>query len=118
MTEKKIIIAGQEVGVKYCFATEIGFRDLTGVTVDEFDFRNPSQAAAFVMSAIIAYYQSRSLDAPLDISAIIYDSKPKEIVDALNTIYSLSSEWYAGDSGAREEYNLTDEEKGELKKNA
>lgn len=117
MTEKKITIAGHEVGVKYCFATEIGFRDLTGVTLDDFDISNPSQTAALIMAAIIAYYQSRNEDAPVEISSIIYECKPKEIVEALNTVYNMRASWYMGDDEARE--NIPEEEeKGEQAKNA
>ena len=118
MTEKKIIIAGHEVGVKYCFATEIGFRDLTGSAVENFDMTNPSQSAALIMAAIISYYQSRNEDAPVEISSIIYECKPKEIIDALNTVFAMRAAWYTGDDGMKEESNLTEEEKGEQAKNA
>lgn len=118
MTEKKITIAGHEVGVKYCFATEIGFRDLAGVTLDNFDISNPSQTAALIMAAIIAYYQSRNEDAPVEISSIIYECKPKEIVEALNTVYTMRASWYMGDDEARENIPEEEEEKGEQAKNA
>lgn len=118
MTEKKINIAGREVGVKYCFATEIGFRDLAGVTIEDFDMTNPSHSAALIMAAIISYYQSRNEDAPVEISAIIYGCRPKEIIDALNAVFAMRAAWYTGDDGMKEESILTEEEKGEQAKNA
>lgn len=117
MTEKTIKIAGVEVGVKYCFATEIGFRDLSGESIDKFDATNPSHVTALIMAAIVAYYQSRSEDSPIDTEKIMYEAKPKELIEVMTAIFNLRNTWYSGDEEGKEELNLTEEEKKEAEKN-
>ena len=117
MTEKIIKIAGAEVGVKYCFATEIGFRDLSGESIDKFDAQNPSHATALIVAAIVAYYQSRGEDSPIETEKIIYEARPQELIVAMAAIFKLRNTWYSGDEEGKEELNLTEEEKKEAGKN-
>lgn len=117
MTEKIITIAGAEVGIKYCFATEIGFRDLSGESIDKFDATNPSHVTALIMAAIVAYYQSRGEDSPIDTEKIMYEAKPKELIEVMTAIFNLRNTWYSGDEEGKEELNLTEEEKKEAEKN-
>ena len=117
MTEKIIKIAGAEVGVKYCFATEIGFRDLSGESIDKFDAQNPSHATALIVAAIVAYYQSRGEDSPIETEKIIYEARPQELIVAMAAIFKLRNTWYSGDEEGKEELNLTEEEKKEAEKN-
>lgn len=117
MTEKIIKIAGVKVGVKYCFATEIGFRDLSGESIDKFDATNPSHATALIMAAIVAYYQSRGEESPIETEKIMYEARPKELIETMTAIFTLRNTWYSGDEEGKEDLNLTEEEKKEAAKN-
>lgn len=94
MKENKITITGKEVGVAYCFATEIGFRKYTGVGIDEFDASDPEHITYLVLAAILAYYQGNGEEPPLKSDDIIFKAKPKEIIDALTVVFQLRADWY------------------------
>lgn len=117
MTEKIITIADAEVGIKYCFATEIGFRDLAGESIDNIDATNPSHVTSLIMAAIVAYYQSRGKESPIATEKIMYEAKPQELIVAMAAIFKLRNTWYSGDEEGKEELNLTEEEKREAEKN-
>ena len=117
MTEKLIKIAGGEVGIKYCFATEIGFKDLSGASIDSFDAQDPSHCTSLIMAAIVAYYQARQQDVPVAIEQIMFEARPKELIDGLAAIFTLRTAWYTGDEEGKEEQNLTEAERKEAEKN-
>lgn len=94
-TEKIITIAGKEVGIKYCFATEIGFSDILGIGLDKYDTTNPRHISALIMSAVLAYYEAKRQKAPFDMQQILFDASPKELVEAITEVLKLRAEWYA-----------------------
>ena len=106
MKTKTITITGKEVGVAYCYATEIAFRKYTGVGVENFDPANPEHAAYIILAAILAYYQHKGEDAPVTDKDIIYETSPQDIIDAMTAVFHLRAEWYnlpAGEPEDKEE---------------
>lgn len=103
MNKEKITINGKEVGVAYCYATEIAFTKYTGVSVDEFDTKNPEHHIYIILAAIMAYNESQGKKAPVKDTDLMYNARPADIIEALRVIFELRNEWYklpAGDNAA------------------
>ena len=103
MKEATIKIAGKEVKVAYCYATEILFSDYTGQEFSEFikeavvdkNTQSSSKKVLYaILSAIIAYSQSKNEDAAVVDTDIMFNAQPQEIIDAFTTIISLYNDWY------------------------
>ena len=99
MSKSQITINGQEVGVAYCYATEIAFTRYTGVSVDEFDTKNPEHHIYIIIAAIIAYYESQGKKAPVKDTDLMYNARPAEIIEALRVIFELRNAWYKVPAG-------------------
>lgn len=111
MIKKEITIAGKQVGIAYCFATEIAFKALTGTNIEEADVTNPEQVVYLILAAISANYQELEQDAPVTDKDIIYRAKPKELIDALTAVLSMRAEWYESPKGEATEEEPKDESK-------
>ena len=101
MSKEKITINGHEVGVAYCYATEIAFTRYTGVSVDEFDAKNPEHHIYIILAAIMAYNGAEGIDTTIRDTDLMYNARPAEIIEALRVIFELRNEWYklpAGDN--------------------
>lgn len=101
MNKEKITINGKEVGVAYCYATEIAFTKYTGVSVDEFDTKNPEHHIYIILAAIMAYNGAEGLDTTIRDTDLMYNARPADIIEALRVIFELRNEWYklpAGDN--------------------
>lgn len=116
MKQKEITIAGKKVVLAYCFATELiytrrtgsSFRELINAIFDNYDGKdatNAQIAAAIlnvsasirlnaIMSAILAYYDSKGEVPPVTESDILDEARPSELMDAIGTILTLHNEWY------------------------
>lgn len=103
MKEATIKIAEKEVKVAYCYATEILFSDYTGQEFSEFikeavvdkNTQSSSKKVLYaILSAIIAYSQSKNEDAAVVDTDIMFNAQPQEIIDAFTTIISLYNDWY------------------------
>ena len=94
MKQKEITLCGKQVMVAYCFATEIAFKKFTGVNLDEFDATNPEHIIYIILSAIASYYQTTHEEAPVKDEDLMYEAKPKEMLDALNEVMKLRADWY------------------------
>ena len=99
MTTKTITIAGKEVTLAYCYATEIAFRKYTGESIDKFDATNPEHVLYIIISAIIAWSQSKGEEPAIKDDELMYNTKPKELIDALTEIFHLRAEWYEVPAG-------------------
>ena len=88
------LIAGKEVGLAYCYATEIAFTKYTGVSIHQLDAENPEHILYVIISAIVAYCQANGTEIGVKDEDIIYGASPKEITNALKVIFSLRNEWY------------------------
>lgn len=94
MTTKTINIAGKEVTLAYCYATEIGFRKYTGESIDNFDANNPEHVLYLIISSIVAWSQSKGVEPVIKDEELMYEAKPSELVAALTEIFKLRAEWY------------------------
>lgn len=110
MSKEKITINGQEVGVAYCYATEIAFTKYTGVSVDEFDTKNPEHHIYIILAAIMAYNGSEGIDTTIRDTDLMYNARPAEIIEALRVIFELRAEWYALPAGDPAERSTDKEE--------
>lgn len=89
-----INIAGEEVNVAYCYATEIAFRKYTNMSIEQFDAQNPEHVLYFVISAIVAWSQYKGEEPAIKDEQLMYNAKPKELVEALSVIFKLRMKWY------------------------
>ena len=97
MTSKNIELCGHEVGIAYCYATEIAFKKYTGEFIDKFDATNPEHILYMILAAMFAYYQSKGEDSPVKDEDLMYNAKPQELVGALTEVFNLRNEWYKTD---------------------
>ncbi len=95
--------------IAYCFATEIAFKKFTGSNLDEFDATNPEHIIYIILAAIASYYQSEGKDAPVKDEGLLYHAKPKEMIDALNEVLKLRSEWYELPMGEKKDKKPAEE---------
>lgn len=98
MKEKIITIAGQKTGAAYCYATEIAFSRYTGKNIED-AFRegqpvSPEDVLYLILSAIVAYYESRNEQPPVESTSVIYKATPQEITSAVTEITNLRLAWY------------------------
>lgn len=116
MKKKEITIAGKQVMLAYCFATELIYSRNTGSTFREFIssiFDNiqgkdasqaqvaeaiinisPSVRLAVIVAAINAYYDAENQLPPVTEADIARDATPAELMEAIGTILTLHNEWY------------------------
>ena len=122
MKKKKVKIAGKQVWLAYCYATEIIFNDLTGEDINEY-FKemftseegktNPKKLLYAILACAIAYAQGTQTEDALDDKALMYEAKPQELIEAFKVVVELRNEWYKLPSSEKPEK----EEKGNGKKN-
>lgn len=124
MKKKKVKIAGKQVWLAYCYATEIIFNDLTGEDINEY-FKevftseegkyktNPKKLLYAILACAIAYAQGTQTEDALDDKTLMYEAKPSELIEAFKVVVELRNEWYKLPSTEKPEK----EEKGNGKKN-
>ena len=94
MIEKEITIGGVAVKIGYCFATELAFKQYTGVNIEDMDTANPEHIIYMILSAIVAYYEGSGEESPVKDNDIMYKAKPTELVAALAEVFKMRAEWY------------------------
>lgn len=101
MTTKTITIAGVEVGIAYCYATEITFKKYTGISIDDLikslsDGKTPDEESILylILSVIIPFYSSKGENSPVTDEDLMYRTDPKEFTYALVAVMQLRNEWY------------------------
>jgi hypothetical protein len=110
MKTKEITICGKHVMLAYCFATELAFKNFTGLEIEEFDPSNRDHIIYMILSAIAAYYLKREEDAPIKDTDLMYESKPAEIIDAIKETIKLKNDWYEIPNGDKIEEKTADAE--------
>ena len=116
MIHEEITLAGKPVTLGYCYATEIAYKDLSGediadiiqetiAAVNAQPARMPDakRSIHLVMAAVIAYYQSKDEDAPINGTDLMNDTTPLELGKALGTIINLWAQFYNIPKGEPEE---------------
>lgn len=116
MIHEEITLAGKPVTLGYCYATEIAYKDLSGediaaiiqetiVAVNAQPARMPDtkRSIYLVLAAVMAYYQSKEEDAPINGTDLMNDTTPLELGKALGTIINLWAQFYNIPKGEPEE---------------
>ena len=110
MKTKEIEICGKKVTMSYCYATEIGYKMLTGEEIHSFmhecflalndkPVRMPDvqKCVCMIVSSIMAYYESKDIEpekVPVTDKTLMYEANTQEIILALGTVISLHNEFY------------------------
>ena len=128
MTEKTITICGKEVGLTYCYATEIAFKDLSDGDITDFmqeavesiqQQRMPDvkKSLYLIIAAHMAYTQAKGISEPaVKDSDLMTAATPDEVGTALGTIIALRTEFYHVPSGEPEDKPEPDGKKGKGKR--
>ena len=94
-TEKTITICGKEVKLLYCAATENGYEQLAGQSINDLDFKKQSD--------------------------LLYNAEPKDITQLIIAVIELRAEWYNVPlvvANKSDNAKHADDEKPEEQKNA
>lgn len=126
MKQKEITIAGKQVKVGYCFATEISFKELTDDNITNFmqecsqllekgKMPDIKKSICLILAAVLSYYQSKDEEPPIDDKVLMYECNAEEIGKALGIVIGLCFEFYRLPKGEPQDKK---EEGGETEKNA
>lgn len=91
---KKVTIAGKQVEVSYCFATEIGFKNLAGANIQDMELESAEHIVALILAAVLAAAQAKGEEPAIASEDIMYKAQPTEITEALKAVLELRAEWY------------------------
>jgi len=107
MIHEEITIAGKPVTLGYCYATEIAYKNLSGediatiiqetiacVNAQPARMPDTKRSIYLVLSAIMAYYDSKNEDAPIKDTDLMRETSPLELGIALGTIINLWAQFY------------------------
>lgn len=111
MKTRQITIAGKTITIAYCYATEIAFKNFSGIDFVEFRKQTQTEGAASpqlvlyaILSAITAYDQGTGAKKQqMTDKDIMFSASPKELIDALTAVMELRNEWYQIPSGEPED---------------
>ena len=120
---KEITLCGQQVKLNYCAASENGFEDLSGKSINDLDFTKSKDIMNLSLACIVAAYTSEDKEPPIKSEDILYRATSKELTDLYLTVIDLRAEWYnvpaiVADKLNKEAESMTDAEKEEAAKNA
>lgn len=127
ISERKITIAGKEVNLSYCYATEIGFKILAGEDISEFAkevlesiqnkvMPDTEKSIFLIIAAAQAYSESHEEKEQINSSDLMFKCSPEELATALGTIIVMKAEFYNLPKGEESEPQ-TEEERKEAEKN-
>ena len=105
MTTKTITIAGKEITLAYCYATEIGYKLLSDEDINAYmadamealkESRMPDtrKTVYVVIAAINAYSEWKGEQPVISDRDLMYDATPLELGTALGTILQLRADFY------------------------
>lgn len=105
MTTKTITIAGKEITLAYCYATEIGYKllsdeDITAYMTDAMEAlkenRMPDtrKTVYVIIAAINAYSEWQEETPSVTDRDLMYEATPMELGTALGTIIQLRADFY------------------------
>lgn len=128
MTTKTITIAGKEVTLAYCYATEIGYKllsdeDITAYMADAIEALKESRmpdtrkTVYVVIAAINAYSEWQGEQPVISDRDLMYDATPLELGTAFGTIIQLRADFYKVPSDEPND-EQPEEKKPEQEKNA
>lgn len=111
MTKREITICGKQVEIFYCTATEIGYERMSGKEISVFlpTFKTDKDGQQVIdqlpeatnedylylaLSGIVAADTYYERDTTITSKEILYEAKPAERKEMVNTIIELRNEWY------------------------
>lgn len=116
MKKNEITLCDKQVGLAYCYATEIAFKTLSDTDIIDFmqevsealnsmPQRMPDMQKTIylIIAAISAYYEGDMEKSPIKDTDLMYRAEPLEIGTALGIILSLRAEFYHLPAGESEE---------------
>lgn len=116
MIQQEITIAGKQVTLAYCFATEIAYKDLSGedistiiqdtaacINAQPARMPDTKRSIFLVLAAMMAYYQAKGEDAPIKDIDLLNDTTPLELGTAIGTVINLWAKFYNIPKGEPEE---------------
>ena len=111
--QKTVKIAGKEVHLLYCYATEINFYDVAGIELKDFiqeavvnKTSDPKNVIYAILAAASAYSQSKGEDLQITDKDLIFQASNDELSAALVEVTKLFAEWYhlpKGEQSQKEE---------------
>lgn len=98
-------IAGRDVTLAYCYATEVAFKKLSGQDVGDFmdevsasitKNRMPDidKTIFLVLAAAMAYYNAHDAESPVKDTEIMNEATPTELGTALGKVIALRQSFY------------------------
>lgn len=118
-----------EVSLAYCFATEIGYKKMTGEDITDFmqeaavavsgdTPRMPDieKSIYAILASMMAYYEAKGEECPVKDTDLMNHATPQELGQALGTVIGLRTQFYKLPAGEPE--NKPDEGEGRRRKNA
>lgn len=117
MITKEVNLCGKIVTIGYCYATEIAFKSYTDEECLSFIHEtaelvksnlmpDAKKSLYLILSAIVAYYESKGEESPVKDTDLMYNASPEEVAKALAQIILMWSEFYhlpKGEEAKKEE---------------
>ena len=105
MITKEITIAGKQITLAYCYATEIAYKILSEQEITDFmaEASEAIQAEKMpdirksmfvILAAAQAYYEANGEEIPITDKELMYESSPEDIGRALGVIIGLRMKFY------------------------
>lgn len=105
MKTKETTIAGKQVTIAYCYATEIIYKNYTGEDIGLFvgevgaiektqKLPEVKKTLYFILSSILSYYQSKEEKSPIQDTDLMYGCDPKELWRVVGEIIVIRHDWY------------------------
>jgi hypothetical protein len=105
MLKKEITIAGKQVTLGYCFATEIAYQDMAGENIADYmteayaDIQadrvpNIKKTILAILACIVSYYTSTGEEAPVKDSELMNEATPEELGVAIGSVIELRTDFY------------------------
>lgn len=106
MIKKEITIAGKQVTLAYCYATEMAYKELSNEDIltivkeiaESFTKQDKDPDAKkcinLIAASIISYYESEKQEPPIEVTDLMYKVSPTDMVLALTTILTMRAEFY------------------------
>jgi hypothetical protein len=125
MKTKEITLAGQQVTLGYCYATEISFKILSESDIQPFmieavqalgknQMPDAKKTVCLILAAAMAYAESKDEKPVIDDKTLMYEAGPEEIGLALGTVIALWTEFYKMPAGEPKD---KEDKKGNKRKN-
>lgn len=107
MIKKELTIAGKQVTLTYCYATEMAYKELSNEDIiaivkeiaESFTKKDKDPDAKkcinLIAASIISYYDSQKQEPPIEVTDLMYSLSPTDMVLALATILTMRAEFYS-----------------------